>query len=139
MAGTFTIHHHPIWDYGRTTLNPDLQPWETLYHTCRISATFAGHTHNYQRFSVQGIPYFIVGLAGGRCADFTAGDPYPVWYQFGETRKLGYLKVSVDPAKNRATAQEVIVGYVNKDDSDETPHIYDPPVIGDTVTFPLRR
>ena len=136
LLGVFTIHHHPIWDDGRTTNNPHLQPWETLYHTYRISANFAGHTHNYQRFLVEGIPYFIVGIAGGRCADLTGPDP--LWYQLGNTRNLGYLKVFVDPAKNMATAQQVIVGYVLEDDSDETPHVYDPPKLGDTTTFPLR-
>jgi hypothetical protein len=138
LAGTFTMHHHPIWDYYNTSDNPDLQPWETLYHTYNISATFAGHTHNYQRYSVMGIPYFIVGNAGGRCADINASDPtHPVWYRFGDTRKLGYLRVSVDPANNTATAQEIFVASVQEDDSDETPAVYDPPVIADTITFPL--
>ena len=137
MTGAFTIHHHPIWDEGRTTIDRNLKPWEALYHTHGISANFAGHTHNYQRFMVERIPYFIAGIGGGRCADLL--DPHPIWYRFGNTRKLGYIRVSVNPAKNTATAKEVIVGYVLEDDSDETPHVYDPPVIGDAVTFPLRR
>jgi len=136
MSGTFTMHHHPIWDNGRTTADTSLEPWETLYHTYRISATFAGHTHNYQRFLVEGIPYFIVGNAGGRFADLTG--PAPVWFQFGGTRELGYLKVSVDPANNTATAQEIFVASVKDDDSDETPLVHDPPIIADTVTFPLK-
>jgi hypothetical protein len=136
-GGTFTIHHHPIWDHYNTSDNPDLQPWETLYHTYPISATFAGHTHNYQRYSVKGIPYFIVGNAGGRFADLDASDPSPVWYRFGETRQLGYLRVFVDPANNTATAQEIFVASVQEDDSDETPAVYNPPVIADTITFPL--
>ena len=137
MLGTFTIHHHPIWDYGRTTINSDLEPWETLYHTYNISATFAGHTHNYQRYQVKGIPYFIVGNAGGRFSDLTGGN-HSVWYKFGQTRELGYLKVTVDPAHNTATAQEIFVAHVNEDDDDETPMVYDPPVIADTITFPLK-
>ena len=136
MSGTFTIHHHPIWDYGRTTIDPNLQPWETLYHTYTISANFAGHTHNYQRYSVEGIPYFVVGNAGGKFADITEGDPYAVWYQFGETRELGYLRVTVDPANNTATAQEIFVASVETDDS-ETATVHNPPIIADTVTFPL--
>lgn len=136
--GTFTIHHHPIWDFGRATTNPDLQPWETLYHSYNISANFAGHTHNYQRYSVEGIPYFVVGNAGGKFADFTPGDPYAVWYRFGQTRQLGYLKVTVHPGKNRATAQEIFVAWVEENDS-ETATVYDPPVIADEVTFPLKK
>jgi len=137
LLGVFTIHHHPIWDYYNTTANPNLEPWEKLYHAYNISATFAGHTHNYQRYDVDGIPYFIVGNAGGRCADLT-GNASPTGYKFGANKTLGYLRVTVDPAHNTATAQEIFVAHVNEDDDDETPMVYDPPVIADTITFPLK-
>lgn len=136
MAGVFTIHHHPIWDYFSSTNDPNLQPWEDLYHAYNISANFAGHTHTYQRYSVKGIPYFIVGNAGGRFADLINGDP-PVRYEFGETRQLGYLKVTVNPANNTATAQEIFVASVQDDDSAVPPVVHDPYIIADTVTFPL--
>lgn len=139
LSGTFTIHHHPIWDYYNSTSNPHLQPWETLYHTYNISANFAGHTHNYQRYSVMGIPYFIVGNAGGRFGDLTSGEPTPAEYQFGETRQLGYLKVFVDPSNNTATAQEIFVASVKEDDSNETPEVHNPPVVADSITFSLKR
>ena len=61
-----------------------------------------------------------------------------MWYQLGNTRNLRHVKVFFDPAKNRATAQEVIVGYVLEDDSNGRTHVYDPPIVGDTTTFPLR-
>ena len=138
MLGTFTLHHHPIWDYGRTTINPNLEPWETLYHTYNISANFAGHTHDYQRFNVSGIPYFIVGTGGGDCAPLNSTEPHPVWYQWGITRQLGYLKVSVDPANNTATAQEISVGQVKEDNDNETPEIYTWPIVMDNITFPLK-
>jgi hypothetical protein len=139
LSGTFTIHHHPVWDYFNSTSNPDLQPWETLYHTYNISANFAGHTHNYQRYSVMRIPYFIVGDAGGRFSDLTGDNPPPAGYQFGDTRQLGYLKVFVDPANNTATAQEIFVASVLEDDSNETPSVHNPPFVADTITFPLKR
>ena len=138
MLGTFTIHHHPIWDSGRTIMNPDLEPWETLYHNYSISANFAGHTHDYQRFNVSRIPYFIVGTGGGDCAPLNSTEPHPVWYQWGITRQLGYLKVSVDPANNRATAQEISVGQVKEDNDNETPEIYTWPIVMDNITFPLK-
>lgn len=137
--GVFTIHHHPIWDYFNTTMNPDLQPWETLYHEYSISATFAGHTHDYQRYDVAGIPYFIVGDGGGPCADLDPAQPHPVWYQFGAAKILGYLKVTVYPKSDLAIAEEIFVASVNEDDSDETPQVFDPPVMGDAVAFPLKR
>ena len=85
-----------------------------------------------------GIPYFIVGDAGGRCADLVSSNTPPVWYQFGETKVLGYLKVFVDPANNTATAQEIFVASVQEDDDNETPYVYPQPVVIDTVTFPLK-
>ena len=138
MRGFFTIHHHPIWHYGKATSVSALQPWETLYHQYQISANFSGHIHNYERLSIQGIPYFVVGNAGGKFAELTPGDPYPVGYQVGETRRLGYLKVTVHPEKNTATAQEIFVASVEEDTS-ETATVYHPPVIWDTVTFSLRK
>jgi acid phosphatase type 7 len=57
LSGTFTMHHHPILDNGRTTMNANLELWESLYHAYPISANFAGHTHNYQRYLVGDIPF----------------------------------------------------------------------------------
>ncbi len=136
MLGTFTIHHHPIWSYGSKVANPHLQPWETLYHKYPISANFAGHVHNYQRYSVQGIPYFIVGTGGGVFNSIDPGKPRAKWYQYGETKQLGYLKVTVDPANNTATAQQIFIGYVETGDSTDV-ILYDLAVIADTVSFPL--
>jgi acid phosphatase type 7 len=137
LFGAFTIHHHPIWDYYNTTDNPDLEPWENLYHAYNISATFAGHTHNYQRYSIDEIPYFIIGNAGGRCADLT-GDASPQGFQFGMNKTLGYLKVTVDPAKNTATAQEWIVATVKDDDSKDKPNVLKTGEMIDSITFPLK-
>jgi len=138
LRGAFTIHHHPVWDYYNATSNPDLEPWESLYHTYNISANFAGHTHNYQRYSIEGIPYFIVGNAGGRCAGLT-GDSAPAGYIFGMNKTLGYLKVAVDPAKNTATAEEWIVATVKEDDSKEKPDVFENPKMIDSITFSLKK
>ena len=51
---------------------------------------------------------------------------------------LGYLKVTVDPANNTATAWEISAGTVKEDDDNETPMIYPKPVINDTITFHLK-
>ena len=135
LYGTFTIQHQPNWRDDYITLFPTAGPWEKLYHMYNLSASFAGHNHNYERFSIGGTPYFIVGTAGGFSMPLNATPP--AGYQTGSTRRLGYLKVKVDPAGNSATAEEVIVGYVNHDNDNETPVIYPAPVIDDTITFPL--
>jgi hypothetical protein len=146
MKGIFTIHHHPIWDFNRTTINRNLTSWEQLYHKYNISANFAGHTHNYQRYNVYnvsgynatGIPYFVVGIGGGECAQINSSDTFARWYKFGLSMQLGYLKVTVDPANNTATAWEITVGNLTNADDDEIPQLFNPPVINDTITFPLR-
>ena len=135
LYGTFTIQHQPNWQDDYTTLFPTAGPWEKLYHTYNLSASFAGHIHNYERFSIKGTPYFIVGTAGGFSMPLNSTPP--AGYQTGSTRRLGYLKVTVDPAGNSATAEQITVGYVNHDNDNETPVIYPAPVIDDTITFPL--
>jgi acid phosphatase type 7 len=138
MLGTFTLHHHPIWDLNRTTINTNLTSWEELYHTYNISANFAGHTHNYQRYNVSGIPYFIVGNGGGPCDPINSNDTHAIWYITGLSMQLGYLKVTVDPANNTATAWEITIGTLTGIDDDEIPQLYNSPVIGDTIKFPLK-
>ena len=137
MLGTFTIHHHPIWDFDRTTNNSNLQPWEDLYHAYPISATFSGHTHDYQRYSVMGIPYFVVGNAGGGFSDLTP-PPYAVWWITGETRQLGYLRVTVDPANKTATATEFFVASVDDTVDPEIITVYPTPITYDSITFQLK-
>lgn len=137
MVGTFTLHHHPIWDAGRTTMNLDLKPWENLYHPYNISANFAGHTHNYQRYNISGIPYFIVGNGGAPNDDVNNSTKYPIGLKSVLPMQLGYIKVAVDPANNTATAWEITVGKLMWWEDNETPQLYNPPVINDTITFPL--
>ena len=133
LSGTFTIHHHPVWTWGREVANHALTPWETLYQKNRISASFAGHVHNYQRYSVHGIPYFVVGNGGGKFSAMHDGAHHSKWYQYGHSDELGYMKVTVDPENNTATAQEIFVAHV-ADDITVTKHA---PIVADVVTFPL--
>lgn len=135
LAGTFTIQHNPIWGAGSTEKDDNLALWEEYYHQFKISANFAGHRHNYQRLTVDGIPYFIVGTAGGPCS--SVSKTHPEGFQFGETRKLGYLRVTVDPEAGTARAEQIDIGYVNDDDSPETPTIYEDPLTADIVDFSL--
>ncbi len=138
MSGTFTLHHHPIWDAGRTTINSNLSSWEDLYHNYSISANFAGHTHNYQRYNISGIPYFVVGNGGAPNDAVNNSTKYPAGLQSVLPMQLGYLKVTVDPANNTATAWEITVANLTCWQCDEAPQLYNPPVINDTITFALK-
>ena len=137
LLGTFTLQHNPNWLDGWTTVEPLYAPWDTLYQQYGISASFAGHIHAYQRYSINGIPYFIVGNAGGPASEINA--TLPSGYQDSSTRRLGYLKVAVDPANNSATAREIVVGYAYSDDDNRSPFIYPSPVTDESITFPLKR
>jgi hypothetical protein len=137
LAGKFTIQHNPIWGAGSTEKDGNLALWEEYFHQFNISANFAGHRHNYQRLTVGGIPYFIVGTAGGPCSDVS--EPYPDGFEFGESRYLGYLTVTVDPEAGTARAEQYDVANVGEDDSKETPNTdHPPPHTADTVDFSLR-
>ncbi len=138
QSGTFVIHHHPVWTYGHASSDSALQSWETLFHTYNISAHFAGHIHTYQRFSVEGIPYFVVANAGGGFVSLTDGKPRPSSYVYGATKELGYLKVTVDQANNTAKADEYFVASLPDYDS-TTGTVISPPLLADTLTFPLKR
>ena len=80
----------------------------------------------------------IVANAGGGFVNMSPHGRHAVWWQYGETRQLGYLKVTVDPESNTATAQEIYVAYVETNDAEEAT-VYDPPIVADTVTFPLSK
>ncbi|PWR73978.1 purple acid phosphatase family protein [Methanospirillum lacunae] len=137
LKGVFTIQHYPDWMNGRKEVDPRLASWDELFREHNISASFAGHVHAYERFLINGTPYFIVGNAGGPAV--TVNRTRTEGYQFGTTKRLGYLKVTVNPDANTATAEEKVVGYVKEDNDDETPVIYKKPVVDETVTFPLKR
>ena len=137
LLGAFTIHHIPIWDCHHVKPDQGLEPWEELYHAYNISANFAGHFHTYQRYSIKGIPYFVIANAGGECATITK-ESAPPGYIFGITKTLGYLKVIVDPANNTATAQEWIVATLKDADSPDMPTVLKAPEMIDSITFPLK-
>lgn len=136
--GVFTIHHHPIWDFGRANSSSEMEPWENLYHKYGISANFAGHTHNYQRYNISGIPYFVVGNGGAPTGEIPNSTIYAAGKQAVLPMNLGYLKVTVDPGNNTATAQEIIVAKLTCGQCNDEPQLYNPPVIEDTITFPLK-
>jgi predicted phosphodiesterase len=137
-SGTFVIHHHPIWTHGRATADAALQSWETLFHAYPISADFSGHIHTYQRFSVDGIPYVVVANAGGGFVTLTDdGKPTPPAFVYGTTKNLGYLRVTVDPANNTATADEYYVASLS-DYNATTAAVIHPPLLADHLVFPLK-
>ena len=76
-------------------------------------------------------------MVEGRFVSLSDGKPYPPSYVYGATKELGYLKVTVDPANNTATANEYFVASLPDYDS-TTGTVISPPLLADTITFPLK-
>jgi len=62
-----TIFHHPFFDVSDKHKSDEKNikdPLLPLFKKYKVSVTFSGHSHNYQRFECDGI-YFIVSGGGG--------------------------------------------------------------------------
>ena len=87
---------------------------------------------------MNGIPYFIVANGGGKFISLSDGKPFPPSYVTAATKELGYLQVTVDPANNTATANGYLVASL-PDYNSTTGTVISPPLLADTITFPLKR
>ena len=61
-----------------------------------------------------------------------------MWWITGETRQLGYLRVTVDPANKTATATEFFVASVDDTVDPEIITVYPTPITYDSITFQLK-
>ena len=59
--------HHPPYSSGEHGSDSDTR-WP--FEAWGAEAVLAGHDHNYERFQVGGIPYFVVGTAGAGLRPF---------------------------------------------------------------------
>ena len=80
----------------------------------------------------------MVGNGGAPNDDVNSSTKYPNGKQVVLPMQLGYLKVTVDPENNTATAWEVTVAKLSCWECPVLPQLYNPPVINDTFTFLLQ-
>jgi hypothetical protein len=61
--------HHPAYSTGEHGSSTEMR-WP--FEAWGAEAVLAGHEHDYERFQVGGIPYYVVGTAGAGLRPFTA-------------------------------------------------------------------
>ncbi len=73
------LFHHPLFDVSarhaadEKALKPVLMP---LIQQYGVSAVFCGHSHDYQRFDYEGIPFIVTGGGGSRLYEQRRTNPY---------------------------------------------------------------
>ena len=117
----FVFGHAPAFSVGGREDDLSVHPaerdrfWTSLADHC-VTAYFCGHEHLYARGEARGVPQIIVGTGGAPpiALDPSAVDPalnvtYPEKAVAASLEPLGYLMVTVDPAKGTVTGTERVV------------------------------
>src|SRR5205814_10469991 len=65
--------HHPLFSAG-TEGSAALMQWP--FKQWGATAVISGHDHDYERFNINGIPYFVDGTGGAGLTGFLSG-PLP--------------------------------------------------------------
>jgi len=109
--------------------------WEDEFIQNNVTAVFNGHVHAYERFLADGINYFVAGTGGGPA--YNLAYPRAEYSQNSLEYALAYIRVTVDPSRQRATADVIRVADVSTDLKTITT-VYPPGTIFETVVMSLR-
>ena len=60
----FVLLHEPPYSFGRHKPRAQVVKLREVFKKARVHAVFAGHSHHYEHFNVEGIHYLTVGGAG---------------------------------------------------------------------------
>jgi hypothetical protein len=86
--------HHPAYS---TSEHGSALPLRWPFRKWGAEVVLAGHDHTYERFLVDGIPYFVNGLGGASKYDFPA-TPLPET-KFRYNEEFGAMRVTATPAE----------------------------------------
>jgi hypothetical protein len=114
LAWTFAAFHHPLRnsDAGHWGGDEALrEQWEPLFTRGGVIATFSAHTHAYERYTVNGTSYFVIGTGGAPC--YTLSREKPAGFETALEYTLGYLRVHT--GEKTATGEFVKVARVSED------------------------
>ena len=89
--------HVPPYSSGDHGSNP-VSRWP--YQEWGASAVLAGHDHDYERLTVNGLPYFVNGVGG-----------YPAIYPFGEIDPASEVRFNEDYGAMRVEASETTITF----------------------------
>jgi len=133
----FISFHHPPYTSERNHFggyeNIRLE-WEDEFIDHNVTAVFNGHVHAYERFLTHGIHYFVSGTGGGPA--YNLADPRAGYSQNSLEYALAYIRVTVDPSRQKATAEVIRVADVSSDLKSITT-MYPPGTIFETVIMSL--
>ncbi|HOB07223.1 MAG TPA: metallophosphoesterase family protein [Methanoculleus sp.] len=90
--------HHPPFSADRKRPGGDLgirAEWAEIFSENGVDAVFSAHTHAYERYSVNGTDYFVIGCGGAPF--YPLADEKPEGYRMGCEETLGYLRARVSP------------------------------------------
>jgi len=90
--------HHPPFSADRSHPGGDLAirgEWADIFSENGVDAVFSAHTHAYERYSVNGTDYFVIGCGGAPL--YPLADEKPQGYRMGCEGTLGYLRARVSP------------------------------------------
>jgi len=133
----FTAFHHPLYTSeakhfgGYENLRLE---WEDDFIDNGVIAVFNGHVHAYERFLVNDINYFVAGIGGG--PSYYLASPRYTGSQNSVELMIGYIRVTVNPVSNTATAEVIRVADVSTDLKSLTT-VYPPGTIFETVVMSL--
>lgn len=100
----FVMFHVPYWTDGERTRNrPDyVKELDDIFFVGgvrRVHAVFQGHTHAYERWNINGIPYFVSGGAGAELHGWVppAPLPGPPYNSEFHASVYNYLELTITP------------------------------------------
>ena len=101
--------HHPA--YSTADHGPTL-PMRWPYRKWGAEVVLAGHDHTYERFEVDGIPYFVNGLGGTSKYEFPTAALPETRFRYNE--EFGAMRVAATPA-------QITYEFITVDGKSETP------------------
>lgn len=116
LPWTFATFHHPLRSSDSDHWGGDealREQWEPLFMEKEVVATFSAHTHAYERYSVNGTSYFVLGTGGAPC--YELAEEKPAGFEDALDYTLGYLRVHADG--ETATTEFVKVAEVSQDNT----------------------
>jgi predicted phosphodiesterase len=105
---TFVAFHHPVYSSNERHWGGDRvlqREWAPLFDRYNVTAVFNGHVHAYERYEVNGTPYFVIPCGGEEL--FPLAEKKAPGFENGLNRTLAYLRVRVDGEKVAVTVVPV--------------------------------
>jgi predicted phosphodiesterase len=131
---TFVVFHHPPFSSNERLWGGDLElreDWVPVFERYGVAAVFNGHTHAYERYSVNGTEYFVIPCGGEEL--FTLSKERPTGFRTSLEHTLAYLRVTVDAEQVRV--EVVPVAEVSADNA-EIVCMYPSGRVFETVVLP---